>query len=177
MRHRRHRLGSIPFCRISNCIPHNHLYWSYNRRGNNREWNRPDLLADTFHSSSLFRPETIGGVQSQERLAAASLVRSVNPKQERIQPGRMRLSQRVAEVSEVDFPSWEPAMTSGAIHNSRDLLQRPARGSRLCRLHAGGKDSNLGPLYRQHFSTPSRTRRRQTGSAAGTGFDDRQAQV
>jgi hypothetical protein len=29
-------------------------------------------------------------------------------------------------------------MTSGAIHNSRDLLQRPARGSRLCRLHAGG---------------------------------------
>jgi hypothetical protein len=124
--HRRHRLGSIPFCRISNCIPHNHVYWSYNRRGNNREWNRPDLLADAFHSSSLFRPETIGGVQSQERLAAASLVRSVNPKQKRIQPGRMRLSQRVAEVSEVDFPSWEPAMKSGAIHNSRDLLQRPA---------------------------------------------------
>ena len=30
-------------------------------------------------------------------------------------------------------------MTSGAIHNSRDLLQRPARGSRLCRLHAGGE--------------------------------------
>ena len=32
----------------------------------------------------------------------------------------MRLSQRVAEVSEVDFPSWEPAMTG------RSRLLRPA---------------------------------------------------
>jgi hypothetical protein len=39
-------------------------------------------------------------------------------------------------------------------------------------------DSNPRSPYRvQHFSRPSRTRRRQTGSAARTGFDDRQAQV
>jgi hypothetical protein len=39
-------------------------------------------------------------------------------------------------------------------------------------------DSNRRfPCRVPHFSRPPRTRRRQTGSAARTGFDDRQAQV
>ena len=70
MRHWRRRLGSIPFCRISNYISHSHLYWSYSRRSNNREWNRLDLLTNAFHPSSLFRPETIGGCHHPDGIGA-----------------------------------------------------------------------------------------------------------
>jgi len=70
LRHWRRRLGSIPFCRISNCISHSHLYWSYSRRSNNREWNRLDLLTNAFHPSSLFRPETIGGCHHPDSMGA-----------------------------------------------------------------------------------------------------------
>ena len=61
-----------------------------------------------------------------------------------------------------------------------------SRGSRPTKADSGERrtlcwrkpDSNPPVPYRgQHFSRPPRTRRRQTGSAARTGFDDRQAQV
>ena len=61
-----------------------------------------------------------------------------------------------------------------------------SRGSRPTKADSGERrtlcwrkpDSNPPvPCRGQHFSRPPRTRRRQTGSAARTGFDDRQAQV
>ena len=70
MCHWRRRLGSIPCRRISNFISYSHLYWSYNRWGNNREWNRPNLLTNAFHPSSLFRPETIGGCHHPDSMGA-----------------------------------------------------------------------------------------------------------
>jgi hypothetical protein len=59
--HRHHCLDRVPFRRTRNCKSDSLISWSYNRWGDDHEWNCFDLSVQLSKTSSVFRQKTMSG--------------------------------------------------------------------------------------------------------------------